>query len=1041
MNQKRLNLLMVFTFAFALVPTALAAEEAIDFDRDVRPILSNHCFQCHGPDEGNRKAKLRLDVRESAFAARDGEATIVAGKPMESLAYQRIISSDPDEIMPPVKANKKLSKAQIQTLKKWIDQGATWEPHWSLVVPKKQQLPGAAAVQGKPWARNAIDHFVLDGLMQQKLTPSPEADRRTLIRRLSFDLTGLRPTWEQTQAFVNDKSADAYEKVVDQLLASPHFGERMAMVWLDAARYSDTDGFQQDVTRTNWPWRDWVVQSFNENKRYDQFTIEQFAGDLLPQAKPEQILGTTFFRNHMTNGEGGRDPEESRIDYVMDRVETLGTLWLGLTLGCTQCHSHKYDPITHAEYYQLFAFFNSIDENGQAGTGAKPYIKVDSPVNASLLATANAESQRRNAQLDKITKEAEPAFVAWLGEQHKRINQAQSHASWSVIHPGVLRTTGGAILTQQQDGSIIATGPDSRHEDYILHLRSPMKRITGLKIEILREDALKGAKLARSEDGHFIATGLKVSARSMDGSQDRPVNIESAVASFSADKKAAGGYGPVAGLLDDDPRSGWASHGIKDDQQSLTAVIAFAEDVHLAEDEELRVEILHRPLKGHQSIGRFRLSLTNEAGPITKLVTASPLEQLAQIKVDDLTKLPAKLRSDLRAQYLADDAAYQEAKVLLDRVNSRVAEIRSAASVNVMVLKERDKPRVTNLLLRGEWDKKGEVVEPGTPVSLSPWPGDAERDRLGLAKWIVDKQNPLAARVAVNLFWQTIFGSGLVRTPEDFGAQGDRPTHPALLDHLAVQLVESDWNLRSLIKQFVMSATYRQSSVASSDLLLLDPDNRLLARANRFRLPSWMLRDAALRHSGLLNQAMGGPPVKPYHPDGVWEDITMGRFKYDATVGPDQYRRTLYAFWRRTAAPVFLFDNAQRRVCEVRVLRTNTPLHALTLMNDLTYLESSRALAAASLTDSNVKTHEDRINWIVQRVLQRDATALERATFSKLYDQAIAYYRDHPADAAKSLEGGQWQVDVKLKKQLPQLASYALVASAVMNLDEAISRE
>ncbi len=1018
--------------------SALGAGGEVSFDRDVRPILSNHCFQCHGPDEVHRKGKLRLDDRASAVDASRGDSAIVPGNPDQSLLYQRIISDDEDEQMPPARLNKNLSPQQIDILRRWIEQGAPWAAHWSLVAPTKSALPQASDVYGTKWVRNAIDHFVLDGLVKNGLVPSPEADRRTLLRRLSMDLTGLPPTWEQMQAFLVDESPDYYEKAVDRLLASPHFGERMAMVWLDAARYSDTDGFQQDATRSNWPWRDWVIQSFNENKPYDKFTIEQFAGDLLPQATPQQILATAFHRNHMTNGEGGRDPEESRIDYVMDRVETMGTLWMGLTLNCTQCHTHKYDPITHSEYYQLFAFFNSIDETGQAGTGAKPYLKYESPLNEQLLATAQEESQRRKAVLDRVAKEAEPAFALWLTEAIKRIEAAAGHATWEPATPHGLRTTGGALLTMQDDQSIKATGPDSRHEDYLIHTRPKRSRVTGMRLEVLRDSELKGEGLARSESGHFIATNLKVSVRSIDGRQDRPVAINSAAATFSADKKSNAGFGPVAELFDDDPRSGWASHGVKPEQE-MTAVLAFEEPQVLADDEELLIEILHRSLVGHQNIGRFRLSFTDEAGPAVRRVVASPLEQLAALDDRNVAKLAAKLRDDLRAQYLADHEAYRAAKTLMDRANARVNEIRGGTAVNVMVLKERDKPRVSHRLLRGEWDKKGEVVEPGVPAALSPWPQDVQRDRLGLAKWLMDPRHPLTARVAVNLHWQTIFGAGLVRTPEDFGAQGEHPTHPQLLDYLAVDLVENEWDLRRLIRLMVTSATYRQSSAVTTPMLALDPDNRLLARANRFRLPSWMLRDGALKSSGLLNVALGGPPVKPYHPDGVWEDITMGRFKYDATVGPDQYRRTIYAFWRRSAAPVFLFDNAQRRVCEVRTLRTNTPLHALTLMNDLTYLEAARALAGAVMMDA--KSHEDRMKLIVRRVLLRGPTEQERTALMKLYGQALAHFESNPEAAAMVLAGGQWQPPQALAKQLPQLASYALVASAVFNFDETLSRE
>ena len=1010
-------------------PTLGRADAPVSFAREIQPILADKCFQCHGPDATTRKAKLRLDRKEDALAKRGGTPAVTPGKLDRSEIYRRITAADGEQRMPPAKFGKKLTTREIDLIRQWIEQGAKWETHWAFAAPQRPATPLVSKVDGRTWPRNPIDHFVLARLQKEGLKPSAEASRPVLIRRLSLDLLGLPPTPADVDAFVNDSALDAYEKLVDRLLRSEHFGERMAMDWLDAARYSDTDGFQNDDTRTNWPWRDWVISAFNRNMPYDQFTIEQFAGDLLPKASPDQKLATCFHRNHMTNGEGGRDPEESRIDYVIDRVNTMGAVWLGMTVGCAQCHNHRYDPVSHADYYKLFAFFNSIDEDGKAGRAAKPYLSFQSPYAPRAVTESQQMLNDRMEREARARKDAAPAFAAWLQQKTKEVRGG--HQSWHPFVATSFETLEGTNLAQGSDGVIQTRGPNPKHEDYRVIGPVKLSRVTGFRLEVLPHESNTSGGLSRSKTGHFILTDIKVQVRRRDSNQVREILVADAIADYSADPKKHGGYGDIKQTLDDDPRNGWATFD-RAPQEPRAAQFAFAEPLLLDKEEELILELRQRSTQGQHNIGRFRLSLTDELGPAVQSLATAPLEELAAAN-----EIDAKLRARLFDQFLQDHAPHREAQRALDRANRHLTEMKKTDKVEVMVLAERKQPRDTHVLLRGVWDKKGDKIERDVFNVLAAWPAGEEKTRLGLARWLVARQNPLTARVAVNRYWQKFFGAGLVRTPEDFGLQGESPTHPEVLDWLAVEFMERGWDVKHVLRTIVTSATYRQRSEVTEALRARDPENRLLARAGRFRLPSWMIRDAALKSSGLLSPSLGGPPVRPYQPAGVWEQNFMGRFKYEPSEGTDQYRRTIYAFWRRSVAPTFLFDSAQRRVCEVRTPRTNTPLQALTLLNDLTYVEASRTLAEAALRSTT--DEKTRLRELTRRVLARSPEERELPVLTRELHRARSYYRDRRPEATRWLSHGQSRPGADL--DVVELAAYTVVANLIFNLDEAITRE
>lgn len=1019
-----------------LVSSTVCADEVdVSFSRDILPLLSDRCFHCHGPDQNHREADLRLDLEANAKENRDGTAAIVPGHFKESELWKRVSSDDESVVMPPPDSHRKpLTDAEKQSIREWISSGARWGRHWSFETLAQPKNPSND--------RHPIDAFVEAKLASEGLQLSERAAHHTQLRRLSFDLTGLAPLLKDVDRF--DGSDKAWRIAIDRLLTSDAFAERMAVWWLDAARYSDSDGFQQDATRQNWPWRDWVIKQFRENKSFKDFTIEQFAGDLLPKATDEQILATCFHRNHMTNGEGGRDPEESRVDYVIDRVNTTGTVWLGLTLGCVQCHSHKFDPISHHDYYSMAAFFNSIDEDGKASGGAKPFLNFKSDAVSERIAEANAFVEQCNADHRTARNLAERRFNDWLNEKLK--SKPTKHQFWWTPRPKV-SSVEGTLFRVEGDQTVQTYGPNPRQDEYRISLSIPpdMNRVTGFRIEVLPNDSHVEKRFTRDGNGEFTLTSVIPMARRRESPSEVPLEIKSAVADLEAKEKRKTKwdtrYSKVAKTLNDDARDGWTTEGAEKIEPHV-AVYELDEPWIAREGDQFLIVLRQRSTHGHANIGRFRISLAAEPGETVRRVDGgSPIAELVRAGMDN-GKIDDKLRKRLLSQFLLEQSDYQTVASRLDQAKRQLSRIKGQAGPRrVMVLSERKQPRETHVLVRGVWDAKGDVVQSAVLPAILKWPAEKTKTRLDLAKWIVDEKNPLTARVIVNHLWQIMFGQGLVRTPEDFGLQGKLPTHPKLLDWLAVELIEHDWDLHHIIRLIATSDTYRQSSVATAELLKTDPDNRLLARAPRFRLPAWMLRDNALRVSGLLNRAVGGPPVMPYQPEGVWGEITMGRFRYEPSLGPAQYRRTVYAFWRRSLAPTFLFDSAQRRVCEVGVRRTNTPLHALTLLNDVTMLEASRALADSVVDqlqdgDGNVDLHLQKLS---QRILSRSLSDDELDELHSLLTTAEKTYAKDLQQAVQYCTVGQRPAPKKVNAR--QTAAWMTLSSLLLNLDEAMTRE
>ena len=1033
----RLFCLLPCQFVLCLLCISVRADE-VNFRRDILPVLSDKCFSCHGPDESQRAADFRLDVE--ALAKNEELAAIVPGDASASELIRRISSPDADDLMPPPDSHRApLTNEEVETFRRWINEGAPWQKHWSFEKPVRAPV-------NQSEFDNPIDYFVAARLSKSGLTASAPAAWSTLARRLALDLTGITTDSPLVSALERNPSEARYRQLVEALLASPHFGERMAMWWLDAARYADTDGYQQDATRNNWPWRDWVVDAFNQNLPFDQFTVEQFAGDLLPDSTAEQVLATCFHRNHMSNGEGGRHPEESRVDYVIDRVNTTGTVWLGLTIGCSQCHSHKFDPISQHDYYRMSAFFNSIDEDGKAGAGAKPFMKYESPAASRAVAEAEIVVNGRKPFLDAARKRAELEFRDWLQDQCA--TSPDTYRTWTPIVPSRLKSAEGTRFRKEDDGYVQTYGPVPFQDDYWITLNSENskgERISGFRLEVLPAANHTQGKLSRGKTGEFILTDVKAQIRRTGQSQVRDIEIATAVA--DVEKNVSGrNYGKIRDTLDDDPRNGWTTE-THDAHSPHVAVFAFDQPLKLRADEELTIVLLQRSTYGDSNIGRFRISLTAESNSVLNTVTETPLQLLSNLNPRAASDVPSDLRKRLLDQFLSEHLEFQYAKSQLDSAQQQLSEFKKlSGSLNVTVLAEKQQPRTSYVLTRGIWDQHGDTVQPGVPEAILPLPTPESASRLELARWLVSKDNPLTARVIVNQLWQMCFTQGLVRTPEDFGLQGEQPTHPKLLDWLAVEFMESGWDVKHILRLIVTSDTYRQSSLdPSQEKLAADPENRYLARMSRSRLPAWMIRDNALKVSGLLNPALGGPPMRPYQPDGVWAEMFMGRFRYRPSQGSVQFRRTLYAFWRRSAAPTFLFDSSQRRVCEVRPRLTNTPLQALTLLNDVSFLESAREIARQAYADSDAGKKDahataSKTQWLMfERILGRAPAQAELAVMHDTFEQALAVYRTSPESAKEFLTFGQPETQVQ--ENFVTLAACTVVASLILNLDEAITRE
>ena len=1064
--------------------SAATLQGSVEFDRDIRPIFSENCYACHGPDQKKREAGLRFDLKEGAFAKLDsGAFAIVAGQPQKSRLLEVIaLPLDHDDHMPPAKTGKKLTAAQIETLRRWIEQGAGWSPHWAYVAPVRPAVPPIARRKSK--TGNPIDAFILAELEKKGLKPNPEADRYTIIRRLTLDLTGLPPTLQEVDEFVADKNPDAYERVVDRLLASPHFGERMALAWLDQARYADTSGYHFDGFRQMHLWRDWVIQSFNENKPFDQFTIEQLAGDLLPDATLEQKIATGFHRNVMTTDEGGVDPEEYMAKYQVDRVSTTAQVWLGTTLGCAECHDHKFDPITTKEFYQFFAFFNGIPEKGLDGTRTRnpgPVLKVPTSAQGSKLLwyldqipAAEKVVVEREADLPKAQEKWEkglpevkepkidglvaafgfdeggsrPAEADDAGEkapgptpaaaavtnrfvpgriglaarfggvtndfldagqavQFDRTN-AFSYGAWIKLHGKT-----GAILSKMEQG------PDYRGFDLLMndgkvevHLISKFPDNT---LKVVTKDPLPTnawTHLFMTYNGSNKAAGLKLYVDGKSRPLDAPNDTLSATISSEAPLLIGSRDNafPFRGLIDD-------------------------------------VRFYKRALNPEEVLELF-------AHPLLLLARKPSAERTSEER--------AELKRFFREQRAVE---FLDAKDRLDKLQTAKKELLEKIP-DTMVMEEMEKPRDTFILVRGNYLSKGEKVTPGTPACWPPLPKDQPVNRLALARWIGSTNNPLTARVTVNRWWALLFGTGIVKTANDFGSQGDRPSHPELLDWLACEFMQSSagvppvpdmrreldavsgqpgaggtpalrpWSLKHILRLMVTSAAYRQSAAVSREKLERDPYNRLLTRGPRLRLDAELIRDNALAISGLLNAKIGGPSIKPYQPPGIWE---VTDHKYEPSKGADLYRRGMYVLWKRAAHyPSFqTFDAPSRETCTLVRPRTSTPLQSLVLMNDPVYVEAARTLAARVLRDGG-STRAQQLTLAFRLTLARPPERHELEILEKTFRQQYDNFKQDKKGAEELLKVGDSPRPSKL--DAAELAAMTGVANVLLNLNETITR-
>ncbi|QDU23206.1 PSD1 and planctomycete cytochrome C domain-containing protein [Urbifossiella limnaea] len=993
--------LLAAAAVLALAPRAAAD---VDFARDVRPVLTEYCFACHGPDEKGRKADLRLDTRDGLTAAAK-----------EVLA--RVTSAEPTERMPPPKGGKALTPAQVGAIKSWVEGGAKWSAHWAFETPKRPPVPATT-----PAVVNPIDAFVRARLLKDGLAPAPEASRETLIRRLSLDLTGLPPTPQEVDAFLADAAPNAYEKVVDRLLASPHYGERMAMPWLDYARFADSNGFQTDSSRAMWPWRDWVVRAFNRNLPYDQFTIQQLAGDMLANPTRDQIIATGFNRNHRLNGEGGLIGEEWRVETVIDRVDTTALTWLGMTAGCARCHDHKYDPISQAEYYRLFAFFNNVPESGtlaanRGGGNSDPAVTVPLPgQEAELAKLKDAVGAAEKAAAD-AAKELPKLVAAW--EPGFKASHAEVKEAWTVLAPRSVAGSGMGKFEKQADGSYLAVGQSPPYDLYTVVAPVAAGPLSAVLLECLPDKSLPNQSVGRAPNGNFVLTSIEAEVTAPSLKEPRKLRFVRAVADYSQP-----GW-DVKNLLGGDPKRGWAADG-PTRRAPLKAALVADTAVEVPADATITVKLLHEALN-HHSVGRFRLSVTGATpGTVTLAGPRIPPAVKAVLDTDPAKRTPTQTATLADFYRTTADGPVKRADAALAAARKRLADF-DAALPTVMVMQE-GTPRDAFVLVRGQYDRRGAKVTPGVPAALPPLPAGAKADRLSFARWVASAENPLTARVWANRAWEHFFGTGLVRSTENLGTQAEFPSHPELLDWLATEFVRLGWDMKAMHKLIVTSATYRQSSRVTPALVQRDPDNRLLARGPRFRLPGELVRDQALAAAGLLTRTLGGPSVRPYMPAGVWDEVSvygdLRNYRMDA--GPDRHRRTMYTVWKRTAAPptMLLFDAPNREVCTVRRSRTNTPLQALALLNEFTYVEAARALAARMKAEGGA----DPLAYGFRVVTARRPTAAELAVLSDGYAADVARFRADP-DAAKRLAGDAEQ------------AALTLTANVLLNLDEVVTRE
>ncbi len=1171
---------------------AANALPAVDYNKDIRPILSDVCYQCHGPDEGTRQTSFRLDQRESALGDADsGGKVIVPGDSAASAVLQRVTSDDESMRMPPADSHKQLTEEQIELLRRWIDEGANWKEHWSFIKPERSQLP---AVKDQSWPRNGIDHFILARLEQVGLKPESRANKETLIRRVTFDLTGLPPTAEEIDAFLADNAPGAYERLVDRQLNSPYYGEHQARFWLDAARYGDTHGLHLDNERSIWPYRDWVVNAFNKNQPFDDFTVEQLAGDLLPAPTLDQLVATGFNRCNVTTSEGGSIDEEYLVRYAVDRVETTSTVFMGLTTGCAVCHDHKFDPISQREFYELFAFYNSLTERAMDGNALLPPPAVKRP-NARSKATLDefdAKIASLEQQLEAPLPEVDAAQLVWQTQLTSRLEEG-----WQIVDPVTMNSTGGSTLRLLEDQSVVAEGENPDKDIYEITLPATDEPITAIRLEALLNDGLSGRGPGRSANGNFVLTEIEVNVMSnvalsdvalssaapdAEDPQSTPVAIVSAAADHS---QTDGGYlveKAIDGVLDNGT-NGWAVEGHRR-HENRTAIFIPAEPIVLESSQQLQIRLRQESQFTQHAMGRFRLAVSTSPaytaaelspwhmlGPILAgsdaeaYQTVYPPEQGVDLnakqqdlewaeRTDFVDNKVHYLSGELAATYLfrtidapsprkmalslgSDDGIkvwvngalshenfikrsagpgqdkveinLREGRneVLMKIVNfgggygfyfkperetigeetlvlgpilrtpenertaaqekqvrdyyrrnyspewaalqSELTQVKTnrqefyASVPSTLIMKEMTEPRVAYILNRGQYDQPGEAVTRGTPEILPQLIStETTPDRLDLANWLVSPEHPLTARVTINRFWQQLFGTGIVKTAEDFGSQGEWPSHPELLDWLAVEFQESGWNVKHMQRLMVTSAAYQQSSQVTEQKLAVDPANRLISRGPRYRLDAEAIRDTALAASGLLVRRLGGPSVKPYQPPGIWEavgytDSNTAKFKRDS--GLDLYRRSMYTFWKRTAPPpsMLSFDAPSRESCTVRRPRTNTPLQALVLMNDEQFVEAARKFAERIIAEGGTSP-EERAAFGFRIVTGRRPDADEVRILAASFDENLRHFSEDQQAAEGLLSVGESPYDESMDKA--ELAAWTMVANLLLNLNETITK-
>jgi hypothetical protein len=1143
-------LLLPFLFA----ASALAAGP-VDFSRDVQPIISEKCYQCHGPDEDSRKAKMRLDVREDAMKERDGFRAIVPGKPEESELIVRIASKDPDEVMPPPKEHHALTAQEVDTLRRWIAEGAGYAKHWAFIPPKAELVSGSEGAGANP-----IDGFIQGRLVKEGLKLSPEADAHTLCRRLYLDLTGLPPTPAEVDAFVQSASGnrhEAVERLVAKLLASPAYGEKWARMWLDLARYADSTGYGSDKFRMNvWPYRDWVIDAFNRNMPYDQFTIEQLAGDLLPNPTREQLVATAFHRNTMTQNEGGTDDEEYRVAAVKDRVAVTGQVWMGLTFGCAQCHTHKFDPISHREYYAMYAVFNQSEDADREDE--EPKMPLPTKEEQAKMDGLNADIAKLETSLKETSEALESELHEWEAKMHDPV-------PWKVLAPAAVDLNGQTKMIVKPDGTIHPS--ETEPKTYTVRVRGPLKGVTGFRLEALLDDAKKGP--GRLEHGNFALSDLRVKSAPIEvhGIGVRYIRVEHQsekilhlaeiqafaggenVAQKGAAKLSSTGFGGVAPRLIDGNTNGdyeknsvahtddgdkapfaeidlgsekmlhevvlWNRTDANTDERIKGAKLILLDEerkavyertlskfkadakfaltgeknielrnasadfeqkehgaagaidasidtdwgiapatgkphalavetgspVDVPEDREL-VFTLTQKTPGH-TLGRFRLSATTKAPPVREL----PPSIMATIALEP-SERSQQQREELIAYFRPLSKVDAETRKTIE---ARRTELAAIKPVKLPVMRERaaDKRRVSHILNKGNFMAPGEVVEPGVPAEFKAAlavEGGRQVDRLTVARWLLSPENPMTARVTVNRFWAQFFGTGIVETEEDFGTQGALPSHPELLDWLAVAFRTPKaegglgWDVQALLKLIVTSQTYRQSSVITAEHLQKDPRNRLLAHYPRRRLEAEAIRDQAMALSGLLSRKIGGPSVYPPQPGGLWSvAFNGGQNTYPVSKGDDRYRRGLYTFWRRIAPnpTMSTFDAPSRETCTLRRLPTNTPLQAFVTLNDPVFVEAAQALARRIVREGG-DTAEARIRWALNLSLARPATDEQVAALRKLHDSELLAYQQDP-DAAKKLATDPLG-PLPEGLDASEVAAWTAVANVLLNLDGVLTK-